>query len=73
MTPLDSGKTDPAEEVRMDWLEQLFGFSPDGGDGTAEILIVLACMIVLAGVIMWRVPALRDRIQRAFARRPIGP
>jgi hypothetical protein len=72
MTRLDSGKVNPAKEGRMDWLEQLFGLSPDGGDGTAEILIVLACTIVLAGVILWRVPAIRDRIQRAFARRPIG-
>lgn len=52
----------------MDWIEQLFGFSPDGGDGTAEVLVVLACTIVLAGVIVWRVPALRARLQRLFAR-----
>jgi hypothetical protein len=57
----------------MDWLEQLFGFSPDAGDGTAEILIVLACTIVLAGLIIWRAPALRNRIERMFARRSIGP
>jgi hypothetical protein len=56
----------------MDWIEQLFGFSPDGGDGTAEIFIVLACTIALAGMIIWRVPALRDRFQRVFLRRSVG-
>ena len=53
----------------MDWIEQLFGFSPDGGDGSAELLIVLACCVALAAVIVWRVPALRDRAQRLFQRR----
>ena len=56
----------------MDWIEQIFGFSPDGGDGTAEVLVVLACTIVLAGVIIWRVPALRGRFQRFFQRRSVG-
>jgi hypothetical protein len=52
----------------MDWIEQLFGLSPDGGDGSAEVLIVLACCIVLAGVIVWRTPALRDGARRLFQR-----
>ena len=56
----------------MDWIEQLFGFSPDGGDGSAEVLIVLACCIALAGVIAWRVPALRDGARRLFRRRAAG-
>jgi hypothetical protein len=56
----------------MDWIEQLFGFSPDGGDGSAEVLIVLACCIALAGVIVWRVPALRDGARRLFRKRAAG-
>ena len=43
----------------MDWIERLFGVSPDGGDGTAEVMIVLACVVVLAAVVATRVPVLR--------------
>jgi hypothetical protein len=53
----------------MDWIEKLFGFSPDGGDGSAELLIVLACCIVLASVIIWRVPSLRAGMRKIFQRR----
>jgi len=56
----------------MDWIEQLFGFSPDGGDGRAEVLIVLGCTIALAGVIVWRVPALRAGLRSLFQRRDAG-
>lgn len=39
----------------MDWLERLFGLNLDGGDGTAEAMIVLTCVIVGAAVVarMW--------------------
>jgi hypothetical protein len=50
----------------MDWIEKLFGFSPDGGDGTAETAIVLACVIVLAAVVVMRVPSLRERVRGIF-------
>ena len=56
----------------MDWLEKLFGFSPDGGDGSAEVLIVLACCVIVAGVMIWRVPVLRDWTLRLFQRRAAG-
>jgi len=56
----------------MDWIEQLFGASPDGGDGTTELLIVLASTIVLAGVIINRVPWLRERFLRLVRRGPAG-
>jgi hypothetical protein len=56
----------------MDWIEKLFGFSPDGGDGSAELLVVLACCIALAGVIIWRVPALRASVRRLFQGRTAG-
>ena len=51
----------------MDWIEKLFGFAPDGGDGTAETAIVFACVIVLAAVVAVRVPFLRERIRALFA------
>jgi uncharacterized membrane protein len=35
----------------MDWIEQLFGFSPDGGDGTTEVLIVFVSCVVSAAVV----------------------
>jgi hypothetical protein len=35
----------------MDWLERLFGLNLDGGDGTAEAMIVLTCVIVAAAVV----------------------
>ena len=56
----------------MDWIEKLLGFSPDGGDGSAELFIVLACCTVLAGVIIWRVPALRAGMRKILQRRAEG-
>jgi hypothetical protein len=40
----------------MDWIEQLFGFSPDGGDGATEVMIVFAACVVIGIVIYARVP-----------------
>jgi len=48
----------------MDWIEKLFGMSPDGGDGTAETAIVLAFAIVLAAVIAARVPVIRHALRK---------
>ncbi len=31
----------------MDWVERLFGLSPDNGDGSFELLIVLIVVLVL--------------------------
>ncbi len=56
----------------MDWIEKLFGISPDGGDGSAEVLVVLAFCIVLAGIIVWRIPALRASARRIFQRPRAG-
>jgi hypothetical protein len=50
----------------MDWIEKLFGFSPDGGDGTAEAAIVFACVVVVAAVVIMRVPSLRERVRGIF-------
>lgn len=37
----------------MDFIEQWFGISPDGGDGTIELLF-FAIVMVLLTVIVWR-------------------
>jgi hypothetical protein len=42
----------------MDWIETWFGISPDGGDGSAEWLIVLVGVAVFIAV----VPAFRRRV-----------
>ncbi|WP_271595924.1 hypothetical protein [Bradyrhizobium sp. CCBAU 25360] len=47
----------------MDWIEQLLGFSPDGGDGTTEATIVLAACVVVAIVIFARVPKARGYVR----------
>ena len=46
----------------MDWIEQLLGFSPDGGDGSTEAMIVFAACVAVALVIYARVPAVRAYI-----------
>ena len=37
----------------MDFIEQWFGVSPDGGDGTLELLYI-AAGVVIAGAFIWR-------------------
>jgi hypothetical protein len=34
----------------MDFLERFFGFSPDGGDGSMEVLIIIALLLVVASI-----------------------
>jgi len=51
----------------MDWIEKLTGWNPDGGDGSAEAAIVFVFVILLAAVIVWRVPPLRERLKSFFA------
>ena len=50
----------------MDFIERRFGVSPDGGDGTAELMIVAAIVIVLAGVAAARMPRLRAYVRGLF-------
>jgi hypothetical protein len=42
----------------MDWIERWFGWSPDGGDGSLEILLAVFFSVVgvalLAAVARWR-------------------
>jgi len=50
----------------MDWIEQLLGLSPDGGDGSVEALIVFAFTLVLA-ITVWRGRGLRRYIMKVLA------
>ena len=34
----------------MDFIERIFGLSPDGGDGSTEVLYILALVAVVAVV-----------------------
>ena len=36
--------------AKMDFLERLFGYSPDAGDGTIEVLIIVALLLVAASI-----------------------
>jgi hypothetical protein len=45
----------------VDWIEELFGISPDAGTGTLEALIAGAVVAVILGVIL-AVRARRSRV-----------
>lgn len=51
----------------MDWLEQWFGFAPDNGDGSVELLIMLTVAVVVAVALVWIVPPFRARAMHFFA------
>jgi MYXO-CTERM domain-containing protein len=37
----------------MDFIERLFGISPDGGDGSTEVMII-GLVVLLAVAVAWR-------------------
>jgi hypothetical protein len=47
----------------MDWIETIFGISPDGGDGATEAMIVTVVGVVLASIIIAS-PKLRAQVRR---------
>ena len=51
----------------MDWIEQWFGFAPDNGDGSLELLIMLVGAAVIVVAVVWRVPPARAWVLRYFA------
>jgi hypothetical protein len=51
----------------MDWIERWFGFSPDGGDGTTEWLIVMALVLVGVAIASWMIARRRETVMRFLA------
>lgn len=45
----------------MDWIEQLFGVSPDGGSGALEFVYYAVVAFAIGVVVRWRVMRRRDR------------
>jgi hypothetical protein len=37
----------------MDFIERMFGISPDGGDGSTELMII-AVLVLIAALVTWR-------------------
>jgi hypothetical protein len=48
----------------MDWIERLFGWSPDGGDGSTELMIVLALSVMAAAAVAARIPPVRAYLSK---------
>jgi hypothetical protein len=38
----------------MDFIEKIFGFSPDGGDGSLELLLFAVPVVLLIGSKLWQ-------------------
>lgn len=45
----------------MNWLETVFGLSPDGGNGTTEMLIAVGIALALAMILARRAHLVRTR------------
>ena len=43
----------------MDWIERWFGFAPDNGDGSLELLIAVVVAAAVVIVVLWRIPRAR--------------
>jgi hypothetical protein len=52
----------------MDWIERLFGVSPDGGNGATEAMILFSLGVAIVLLLTALVPSLRERVRRIFAR-----
>jgi hypothetical protein len=52
----------------MDWIEGWFGFAPDNGDGTLELLIVLLVSAVVVVPVAMRHPRTRAALTRFICR-----
>jgi hypothetical protein len=42
------------QEVNMDFIERIFGFSPDGGSGAFEVLLFVVPIVALAWIYVKR-------------------
>jgi preprotein translocase subunit YajC len=45
----------------MDFIEQLFGLSPDNGDGSTEILWLVVLAVVIVAFVYFRIQRRRAR------------
>ena len=45
----------------VDFIERLFGFSPDNGDGSTEILWLVVLALLVATVVYFRIQKRRQR------------
>ena len=45
----------------MDFIERLFGFSPDNGDGSTEILWLVVLAVVIAAFVYFRIQRRKAR------------
>jgi hypothetical protein len=43
----------------MDWIEKIFGISPDNGDGSTEVMIVTITCLIVSAIVMVASPKLR--------------
>jgi hypothetical protein len=49
------------ERILMDWIEQLFGVSPDGGSGALELVYYAVFAFAIVVLVRWRVIRRRNR------------
>jgi len=49
----------------MDFIERIFGISPDGGDGSLEMLWIVAVVAAVGAVIWWRRRGAAQRLDRS--------
>jgi hypothetical protein len=52
----------------MDFIEQWFGLSPDGGDGSLEVLWIVAMVVAVMAIVFRRQIAVRLTSWRAGRR-----
>jgi hypothetical protein len=41
-------------EAFMDFVERIFGFSPDGGSGSFELMLLLVPVIAIFAIVLYR-------------------
>jgi hypothetical protein len=56
----------------MDWIEKLFGISPDSGDGSTEAWFAVAAGLVVLAILVARFPKFRAALRQLFVKRTIG-
>lgn len=56
----------------MDFIEKLFGFSPDGGSGVFELMLFLVPLIGICGLALTRAKRARERRRRGIGAADVG-